>query len=188
MKHYRLIGILGAVLAYPFIAISIILTPWFNFYDNALSDLGNIAWNAPIAHVYNAGLILSGFLVALFALLTSLKHRLWSYLSWSILLMLTGLDLALIGVFPEDAGRIHGVVSIIFFTMMIIVMLVYGLCSLTVKNYFAGVLSIALSVASAIVWMVKWGWRGVAVQETLTSLMATIWLLTVSLRHGDASA
>ncbi|MBO3840343.1 MAG: DUF998 domain-containing protein [Thermoproteota archaeon] len=181
MKYYRLIGVLGAVLAYPFIAFSIILTPWFNFYDNALSDLGNIAWNAPVAYLYNTGLVLSGLLVAFFALLTSLKHRSWKYLSWSLLLMLIGIDLALIGVFPEDAGGIHGLVSVIFFTMMIIVMLVYFFCSLVLKNYFTGVLSLILSIASAIVWIVEWGWKGVAIQETVTSLMATVWLLRVSL-------
>ncbi len=180
MKYYRLIGVLGAVLAYPFIAVSIILTPWFNFYDNALSDLGNIARNAPVAHLYNTGLVLSGFLVAFFALLTFLKRRSWKYSSWSLLLTLTGIDLALIGVFPEDAGRVHGLVSVIFFTMMIIVMLVYFFCSLALKNYVTGVLSIALSIASAIIWMVEWGWKGVAIQETLTSLMATVWLLRVS--------
>ncbi|MEM1557265.1 MAG: DUF998 domain-containing protein [Thermoproteota archaeon] len=182
MKYYRLIGVLGAVLAYPFIAFSIILTPWFNFYDNALSDLGNIAWNAPIAHLYNTGLVLSGLLVAFFSLLTFLKHHSWRYLSWSLLLMLTGIDLALIGIFPEDTGRIHGLVSVMFFTMMILVMFLHGFCSLIVKNYTTGILSFTLSIASAIVWMVKWGWKGVAIQETLTSLMATAWLLKVSLQ------
>lgn len=188
LKYYRVIGFLGAVAAYPFIAVSIFLTPWFNFYDNALSDLGNIAWNAPVAYLYNAGLFLSGLLVALFALLTSLKNRSRRHLSWSILLIATGIDLALIGVFPEDAGRIHGVVSTIFFTLMIVVMLAYGLCSLSFKNYAAGVLALALSTASAVVWMVEWSWRGVAIQETLTSLMATAWLLTVSLHRNNTSA
>jgi hypothetical membrane protein len=36
-------------------------SPWFNHYNNALSDLGNIAWNGWVAFIYNFGLIFSGF-------------------------------------------------------------------------------------------------------------------------------
>ncbi|MGQ9479734.1 MAG: DUF998 domain-containing protein [Thermoproteota archaeon] len=129
MGNYRILGVLGAVVAYPLIAVSIVLTPWFNFYSNALSDIGNIARNAPVAYVFNFGLILSGSLVALFALLTSLKHRSWKYLLWSVLLTVTSIDLALIGVFPEDAGIIHRLVSTVFFVLLMIVMFLYGCCS-----------------------------------------------------------
>lgn len=182
MKYYWILGFVGAIIAYPFIAVSIFLTPWFNFYNNALSDLGNIARNAPVAYVFNAGLFLSGFLVAFFALVYSFKNRSLRYLSWSILLVLTGVDLALIGVFPEDAGRIHGIVSIIFFSLMIIVMLMYGFSSIIYKSYLTGLLAFISSIVSAMIWIVKWGWRGVAIQETLTSLIASIWLIIISLR------
>ncbi|MEM2089281.1 MAG: DUF998 domain-containing protein [Thermoproteota archaeon] len=185
MEHYRILGVLGAVIAYPFIAISIVLTPWFNFYSNALSDLGNIARNAPVAYVFNFGLILSGFLVALFALLTSLKHRSWKYLSWSVLLIVAGIDLALIGVFSEDAGRLHGLVSIVFFILIIIVMLAYSFCSWVLGTPVAGVFALVFSIASATVWTVEWGWDGVAIQETVTSLMTAIWLVMVSMQKFD---
>jgi len=105
MKLYRLVGPIGAVVAYPFIIVSILLSPWFNFYDNALSDLGNMTLNGPVALVYNSGLVLSGALVASFAFLVSVKNRSWKYLCWSILLTVAGADLALIGIFPEDAGE-----------------------------------------------------------------------------------
>jgi len=185
MKRYQILGVLGAVVAYPFIAVSILLTPWFNFYDNALSDLGNMARNTPVAYLFNTGLFISGILVASFAYLVSLKNRSWKYLSWSIILILTGLDLALIGLFPEDAGRIHGVVSVIFFLMMIVVMFVYGLCSLIFKKYVTGVFALVSSIAEAMVWMIQWSWKGVAIQETLTSLISTAWLIAVSLGHEN---
>jgi len=185
MEYYQILGIVGAIIAYPFIGVSIFLTPWFNFYDNALSDLGNITRNAPVAYIFNTGLFLSGFLVASFAFACSLKNRSWRYLSWSILLVLTGVDLALIGIFPEDAGRIHGIVSVIFFSLMIVVMLVYGFSSIVSKNHLTGLLAFVSSIASATIWIVKWGWRGVAIQETLTSLIASIWLIIVSLRRNN---
>lgn len=73
--YRRILGILSAVMAYPFIMVSIFLSPWFNFYDNALSDLGNIARNRSVAYVYNSGLIITGSLVSLFALLISIRYR-----------------------------------------------------------------------------------------------------------------
>jgi hypothetical membrane protein len=185
MERYRLLGVLGAVIAYPFIAVSIILTPWFNFYNNALSDLGNIAWNAPVAYVFNLGLILSGSLVALFALTTSFKYRSWKYLSWSVMLTVAGIDLALIGVFPEDAGRLHGLVSTIFFVSIIVVMLVYSFCSWALKTPVIGVVALMFSIASVAVWTVKWGWEGVAIQETVTSLLTAIWLIMISMQKFE---
>lgn len=185
MEYLRILGVFSAVTAYPFIAVSIALSPWFNFYNNALSDLGNIAWNAPVAYVFNFGLILSGSLTVSFALLTSLKHRSWKYLPWSILLTVAGVNLVLIGVFPEDAGIIHRRVSTVFFLSLIVVMLIYSVCSWALKMLVTGMAALIFSIASAAVWTVKWGWDGVAIQETITSLMTTIWLIMVSMQKFD---
>jgi hypothetical membrane protein len=187
MKLYRLVGPIGAVVAYPFIIVSILLSPWFNFYDNALSDLGNMTLNGPVALVYNSGLVLSGALVASFAFLVSVKNRSWKYLCWSILLTVAGADLALIGIFPEDAGKIHGLVSEIFFVSIILVMLIYSYCSWPLGSPIAGAIALAFSIASAITWVVSWPWRGVAIQETITSLMAAIWLIILSLFENSRS-
>ena len=182
MKIYGVLGVLSALVAYPFIAVSIMLSPWFNPYNNALSDLGNIAWNGWVAFIYNFGLIFSGFLVVFFALLISVKYRSWKYLCWSILLVVAGLDLALIGFFPEDAGGIHGLVSVIFFTSIILMMLAYGFCSRSLGSPLTGMIAFLLSIFSIAVWMVRWPWRGVAIQETAASLAASTWLIMVSLR------
>ena len=182
MKVHRVLGVLSALAAYPFIAVSIMLSPWFNPYNNALSDLGNIARNSWVAFIYNFGLIFSGFLVAFFALLISVKHRSWKYLCWSILLLVAGFDLALIGFLPEDAGRIHGLVSEIFFVSIILVMLAYGFCSRSLGSPLTGAIAFLLGISSIVVWMVEWPWRGVAIQETVASLAASTWLIMVSLR------
>jgi hypothetical membrane protein len=185
MKVHRILGILSALAAYPFIAISIMLSPWFNPYKNALSDLGNITQNGWVAFIYNFGLVLSGFLAAFFALLISMRHRSWKYLCWSILLLVAGFDLALIGFFPEDAGRIHGLVSEIFFVSVILVMLAYGFCSKSLGSPLTGAIAFLLGISSMVVWITKWPWRGVAIQETVSSLAASAWLIMVSLRILD---
>lgn len=184
--YRRILGILSAVMAYPFIMVSIFLSPWFNFYDNALSDLGNIARNRSVAYVYNSGLIIAGSLVSLFALLISIRYRSWKYLPWSALLMITGVSLALVGVFPEDAGRIHGLVSTVFFFMMALTMLVYSLCAWPLRSSAIAIAAFAFSLASILVWSIEWSWKGVAIQETISSLMASVWLLTVSILVIDS--
>ncbi|MEM2510822.1 MAG: DUF998 domain-containing protein [Candidatus Methanomethylicia archaeon] len=182
MKHYIVLGGLGAVIAYPFIGVSIMLSPWFNPYENALSDLGNIALNGLTAYIFNLGLILSGFLIALFALFVSLKYYSWRYLCWTILLLAAGIDLTLIGFFPEDTGVIHGLVSVIFFILIILVMLIYGCCSWRTNLPLTSIIAIIFGLVSVMVWIMKWPWRGVAIQEAVTSIMTSIWLLMVLTR------
>ena len=40
-KRYPLLGILAGVIAYSSIIIAILVSPWFSWLNNALSDLGN---------------------------------------------------------------------------------------------------------------------------------------------------
>lgn len=182
MRLYKVLGVLGATIAYPFMALSIAYSPWFSFFDNALSDLGNTVTNGSAAWIYNVGLIVSGLLVASFAVVTSLRHLSWKYLSWTPLLAAAGIDLSLVGFFPVNAGRIHGVVSTMLFALMLVVMLVYSYCSWPLDSPRTGAIALGFSIASAVIWYVSWPWRGVAIQETCASVMTTVWLIVVSLR------
>ena len=92
----------------------------------------------------------------------------------------TGIDLALIGFFPENAGRIHGLASTIFFALIAITMLIYSYSSWALGSPHVGALALALGIACPIIWFVEWPWRGVAIQETITATMMAIWLVLVS--------
>lgn len=181
--RYKILGLLSAFMAYPFIAVSIALSPWFNIYDNALSDLGNVARNGTIALIYNSGLILTGSFATLLAIVVSVQHPSWKYHSWTMPLMATGLSLSLIGFFPEDAGRMHGLVSMLFFGLIAITMLIYSYSSWPLGSPRAGAVALTFGIACPIVWLIEWPWHGVAIQETLTSAMMTVWLIMVSLRN-----
>jgi len=183
VRTERALGVIGIGTAYLFIAISIAISPWFNFYDNALSDLGNTAMHPSTGLVYNVGMILGGVLVALFAVLTSLRNSSWKYLVWTIPLTVAGIDLAMIGVFPENAGSIHLTVSLIFFVVIDLTMLIYSYVSWPLGSHEVGAIALAFGIASAAVWFAPWPWRGVAIQETLTSVMGAIWLVLVSSRN-----
>ncbi len=58
-----LLGIVGIAVLLISINVAISQAPWFNWVNNALSDLGNL--NRGNAAIFNVGLLSSGFLIAL---------------------------------------------------------------------------------------------------------------------------
>ena len=187
MRLSRLLGVLGAAISYPFILVSILFSPWFSIYDNALSDLGNTSLNGSISWVFNAGLIISGFLIACFALTKFVNRIVVRIVSWALPLTVAGVDLDLIGIFPENRGEIHGVVSVIFFTLMILGMLIYGFVSLPLGSQTIRAIAFAFAITSIVIWFAPWPWKGVAIQETLTSIMGSLWLILVAVNRQRAS-
>ncbi|HYA22058.1 MAG TPA: DUF998 domain-containing protein [Thermoproteota archaeon] len=181
MKPQKILGVLGAIIAYPFIAASIVLSPWFDFTNNALSDLGNAALHGSTAWIFNSGLIIAGVMTACFAILISVQHRSLKYLGWSIPSAAAGVDLALVGVFSENTGSIHFVVSVILFSLMAVIMLTYSYCSWPLGSPKVGAISLAFGIAIPVIWFIGWPWHGVAIQETLSCLMTSAWILMVSM-------
>jgi hypothetical membrane protein len=59
-RKYALFGVVGPLVAYLFIGVSIVLSPWFSWWSNALSDLGHSV-DSDVALLYNFGLLLAGF-------------------------------------------------------------------------------------------------------------------------------
>jgi hypothetical membrane protein len=180
MKAYRYLGVASALVPYFFIALSVVGSPWFNFYSNALSDLGNYT-KSSVAEYYNLGLVITGVMICMFSLAMAFDKRRASYISLSIFLFASGLALSLVGLFSENSGNIHGLVSTLFFWLIDVTLLVYSYLSWPIGSPKTGAISLGLGIASAAVWATPWPWHGVAIQETVTSVMAALWLLTVSI-------
>jgi hypothetical membrane protein len=168
--------------AYPFILVSIALSPWFNLYNDALSDLGNTVSNGQVGYVYNTGLVLAGILSASFAVLLSRDSTRRLVLVWTVPFTISGIDLALIGIFSENTGHIHGTVSEVFFLMIVVTMLAYSYVSWPLGSPRVGAVALAFGVLSAIIWFVSWPWSGVAIQEAVTSGMTAAFLILVAAR------
>ena len=180
MRRLAALGTVAALAAYPFIIASIALSPWFNLYDDALSDLGNTVSNGWVGYVYDAGLIAAGLLVLAFAALLSREARDRRTLVWTAPLMVAAADLALVGIFSESAGHIHGVVSEIFFLTIVVAMLAYSYVSWPLGSPRIGSLALVFGILSAVIWFASWPWAGVAIQEAVTSGMTAVWLLLVA--------
>jgi hypothetical membrane protein len=179
LKGLKVIGFAAALVAYPFILASIALSPWFNLYNNALSDLGNTVTNGNVGYVYNAGIVLAGILSFAFGALLSRGSRRLT-LAWTVPFMVAGLDLALVGIFSENTGSIHGTVSEVFFLMIVVAMLAYSYVSWPLGSPKIGAVALVFGILSAIIWYVQWPWTGVAIQEAATSGMTAVFLLLVA--------
>jgi Predicted membrane protein len=180
----RLYGLVAAWAAYPFIAAAVALSPWFSIYDNALSDLGNYGRQGGVAFVFNAGLVVAGLFAAAagVAIGRAVGSR-WA-LPWAITISLAGVDLALVGVFSEDFGWIHSVVSVALFTLFGLSMLAYAATSVKLGSGWLGLYAACAAIASIIIWGLDWSWRGVAIQELVASLLVSVMLTLISIKHA----
>ncbi|HYB03336.1 MAG TPA: DUF998 domain-containing protein [Nitrososphaerales archaeon] len=187
-RRYPYLAITAVVIAYTSIATAILLSPWFNWFNNALSDLGNTSnplnITSSAAWIFDSGLILAGILITLFALLLSRdEHYSWKYVIWVVPLLISTIDLSLIGVFNESFGNIHLVVSIIFFFFTALTLLTYSYVSFPLGTPKTGAVSLILGVLCAAVWVARWPWQGVAIQETVTSLASSALVLLVAIQR-----
>ena len=76
-RSYVLFGILGPLLVYLSILASLVLSPWFRWEINALSDLGNPIIS-DFAWVFNLGLLFAGFFLMIYTTTVFKKHAKYS--------------------------------------------------------------------------------------------------------------
>ncbi len=184
-KRYPLLGILAGVIAYSSIIIAILVSPWFSWLNNALSDLGNTSAQRNItsgsAAVFDGGLIISGLLTLAFVLLLLRDFRFsWEYLIWGIPLTISAIDLSTIGIFNESFGDIHLIVSIIFFFFTALSLFLYSYVSFPMGTPKTGALALILGVFCCIMWVARWPWQGVAIQEVTTSAASAAFVIILS--------
>jgi hypothetical membrane protein len=183
MKRLSILGIIRATIPLASILTAISFSPWFSFHDNALSDLGNIARNGSVSYIFNGGLVLSGLLVSALAFLLSTAKHSSKFVGWMVPLVLAVIDLTLIGIFTEDLGAIHRIVSETFFIMMILVLFLYIYLSWPIGTPVVGLMTLVFAIASMVIWFSPALWQGVAIQELATLIMTSIWLVIVSIKN-----
>ncbi|MBS7614511.1 DUF998 domain-containing protein [Candidatus Bathyarchaeota archaeon] len=172
-RYLFLFGLIGPLAAYIFIGVSIALSPWFSWWNNALSDLGH-AVRSESASYYNFGLLLTGLLITVYVVTAFWKHAKYT----SLFLFATAFSLQLVAVFDEVYGRLHGIVSVVFFVFMILSCLVYAV----EKKSALGILSFIIGLGS---WVLFWAGvysAGVAVPEIVSATAAMSWVVLSAIR------
>ncbi len=167
-KFYALLGIIGPLVAYISIGISILRSPWFSWERSALSDLGHSV-KSSVAPIFNLGLSLAGFLIMLYIFTTFRKYAKYTASGFVI----SSFFLQLIATFDEVYGFLHGAVSVLFFISLGITSLLYAYEK---KSVFAVIVFI-ISFSSWILYGLEIYSAGIAVPETISSVAVMLLLV-----------
>lgn len=172
-RKYALFGVVGPLVAYFFIGVSIMLSPWFSWWSNALSDLGHSV-ESDVASLYNFGLLLAGFFIMIYSITIFRDHAKYS----GYCLLMSALMLQLVAAFDEVYGFLHFVVSVLFFVSLGFASIVYaveGKSALALAAFVIGFGSWVLYLAGIYS-------AGIAVPETVSSVVTVSWVMLSALR------
>jgi len=174
-------GILGMLILYIFIFAAILVSPWFSWTSNALSDLGNITRET--SPIFNAGIIISGIVIVIFPLgLTSRAKTNTVEYSGTIALIVSAIALIGVGIFPENYILEHVITAGTMFLLNTVGLFLFGLAFIRSESMKSlGVVSFFLAIASAVIWVPIWG-RGIAIPEIIASAAVYILILVLSAR------
>ncbi|MFQ6127438.1 MAG: DUF998 domain-containing protein [Thermoplasmata archaeon] len=182
MRHnaMKIGGSSGLILVICFLvgySIAWSLSPWYSFGGNYLSDLGI----RDGALAFNLGLMSTALIGMPFAwgIWQTLREHILGRLG-SIVLVLAGVFLFLIGLFPEDVKPIHHIVSVSFFLFfgIALVILARPMIHSTVFRRIAAPLTIIIIFSFFLVIPLGTG----PLMETIAVLEAIIWVLVVSIQ------
>ena len=188
-----LCGIIGPVIALIGIALAIWVSPWFNWFNNALSDLGHptmlggsngVPGLNPAAPIFNTSLILTG-LVTLILTVWLIRYQVFERsiigVVAAILLTISQFFLIGIGVFHEGFGYTHFIVSVGFFVTLLIAGMIYGVRLMQEKHLrIIGIMAFILALISALIWVAYYltllPFTGVAIPEIISAVTAMVWV------------
>ncbi len=167
-----ILGVIGPLVAYFFIGASVMLSPWFNWQENALSDLGH-AIRSRVAPIFNFGLLAAGLLVAIYSVMMLRKYAKHS----GRCLLGSSFALQLIATFDEAYGFLHYVVSVLFFVLLGLTSIVYSI----ERRSPMALIAFMMGLSS---WILYWAGAynaGVAVPEIISSAAASLWITSSAL-------
>lgn len=171
------LGVGGSLVGWAAVVAAVVSSAQFSWTQNAISDLGATTEAEP--WLLNAGLLLGGLLVTPFGLwLWQRAERSIQQLG-AVSFCLTGLSLAAIGGFPVGTP-VHLPVSVNFYTLGTISLLLYGSGSVTASHVRRGLVSLWFVVIHLLSWLV-WsaGLRvgpGLAIPELVGAVLFTGWI------------
>jgi len=166
-----LFGMAAFIVLYGAIAASILQSPWFNWVDSALSDLGTL--NHSSGMLYNVGRLTSGLMVIIYSLIGMREHAPKS----SYFLAFTGFSMQLVALICEIYGRMHFNASVLLFVMLLIASLAY----FWEKRDFLALLGL-LAVP---LWVLHFQYvlvPGAAIPEIVSSFVVLPWVVKSSIK------
>jgi hypothetical membrane protein len=174
-------GILGMLVLYMSMFTAILVSPWFSWTGNALSDLGNITRSS--SPIFNFGLIVSGIIIAIFPLGLRAKTKTipLEHLG-TIAFLVAAIALVGVGIFPENYILEHLITAGTMFLLNTVGLFLFGIAFIRSDSMKElGAVSVLLAIASAVIWVPIWG-PGIAIPEMIASVAVYILILVLSAR------
>lgn len=175
-------GIIGPVVALILTFADTVISPWFVWTQNALSDLGV----HPYSYLFNYSLIFEGVMNFFLALGLMTFYKLRKYIV--VALMISGISLALVGIFVETYHPYHLMFALIYFLLFPISIIMFGLQ--TGKRFRSqAVMGYGLAGASLITIvlgiMIDFGLIsgvniGLAIPEMVEAVLLGIWSIAIA--------
>jgi hypothetical membrane protein len=177
-------GLISPIVTFIFINLAIFqASSWFSWTGNALSDLGV---HEESAILFNSGLIIGGILTIIFAF--GVMHFYQNQTvgrDGTFFLLLAGIFLASIGIFPETApNNIHYIVSVAFFAMFPMSLLIQSIALLSISAHKKlGAFTLIMAIIAVMPWAIWFTlrpYRGVAIPELVSALAAATWSIAMA--------
>lgn len=188
-----LFGIISPIITLILVGIAISQAYWFSWTGNALSDLGV---HEESAVLFNSGLIIGGILNIIFAF--GVMHFYQNQTvgkDGAFFLLLAGIFLASIGIFPETApNNIHYIVSVAFFAIFPMSLLIQSAALIQApKNRKLHIFTLAIAIIAIIpwaIWMSLKPHESVAIPELVSATTAATWsiIMGLTLLRGKQAA
>jgi hypothetical membrane protein len=184
-NHLKIAGIAGLVT--PFLTFGLILSaiaswPPFNWSNNALSDLGVQSGNTAL--LFNSGLVIGGllFLISATGLFPFISKKVVGKVGAAVLVLAT-VSMIGIGIFNENYSPTHYILSVAFFMLFPIAMLVLvGAFWIEGKRKLS-LFTLAMALVAGVVWGLQLAIRyvpNVAIPEFVSGLFGAAWTMTIS--------
>jgi hypothetical membrane protein len=182
LKVSGICGFLTPIIAFALIFSAIASYPAFSWMDNALSDLGVV--EGITALLFNSGLLIGGVLCFVFAtgLFIFLKKHIAGKIG-TFVFVLGSLSLFAIGVFPENVRPTHYIVSVMFFMLLPIAMLIIAAAFWLMHKVRMAAFMLLVAVAAATPWILYFTIPyapNVAVPEIVSAFAGAVWAVTLS--------
>lgn len=176
-------GILGSVLSIVLVLAATVLSPWFRWENNALSELGvgEVSW------LFNSAMLIGGVLIFFFAL------GIREYFDGNQLVrvgvnlvIIASVFLALVGVFTIDMKVMHGIVSLgpLMLAPLGFVFIGLGTEEAKLRKFSMGsgaAALVSILVLPMIILFLPFK-VGFAVPEIINTIIITVWIFLMGIK------
>lgn len=178
-----LCGILGSVLSLIMVFAATIISPWFRWDTNALSEMGV----GDVSLLFNSAMIIGGILNLIFAIgIREYLGREGLAEYGTALIMLGSVSLALVGVFTVSCPILHGIVALGTFVLPPTGFILIGFSSkqpkIKILSIITGISALVVILVFPVILLAFQFNVGFSVPEIIEGLVVAAWVIFMGIK------